>query len=300
MPGLTGIIRYAPYERIDQDLESMLGAMRYNNRYSHGRFVYKECGLRVGWTCHRGSFAEGMPLVSQDGNTVMIFTGENFEEPGLIARSSRSSSGNGTSRAAYLLELYAELGEQFFARLNGWFAGVIIDRRSKRVTLFNDRYGMGRIYFHAGPNEFLFASEAKALLKIRPALRVIEPERLAEYLRYNCVLGDRTLFRGISLLPKASAWSFEQNSSPRKRQYFDFNEWENQPRLDDEIFYSKWADTVARVFPRYAQEGNKVAVSSTAGLDTRLIMAGLREQIQEHHSYTFGGAWGALFPVRTS
>ena len=150
----------------------------------------------------------------------MIFSGENFEEPGMVARLSDAGSDTNSAKAAYLLELYAELGEKFFEQLNGWFAGVIIDRRSRRVTLFNDRYGMGRIYYHAGPNEFLFASEAKALLKVRPALRVIQPERMAEYLRYNCVLGDRTLFRGVSLLPRASAWSFEQNTRPNKQQYF--------------------------------------------------------------------------------
>jgi asparagine synthase (glutamine-hydrolysing) len=300
MPGLTGIIRFAPDERIDQDLDSMLGAMRYNNEFSHGRFIDKECGLRVGWTCHPGSFAEGMPLVSHSGDTVMIFTGENFEEPKRVARLSHAVSDQNSGKAAYLLELYADLGEKFFERLNGWFAGVIIDRRAKRVTLFNDRYGMGRIYYHAGSDEFLFASEAKALLKVRPALRAIQPERLAEYLRYNCVPSDRTLFRDISLLPKASAWFFEQNTFPRKRQYFDFSEWESQPTLEDEAFYNQWADTVARVFPRYAQEGNKVALSSTAGLDTRLIMAGLRDQIKQHPSYTFNGAWGELLDVRTS
>jgi asparagine synthase (glutamine-hydrolysing) len=299
MPGLAGIIRFAADESSDQDLGSMLGAMRHNDRYSRGTFVDRECGLRMGWTCHPGSFAEGMPLVSQNGDTVMIFSGETFEEPGQVARLSHAISDKNSTKAAYLLELYAELGEKFFAQLNGWFAGVIIDRRSKRVTLFNDRYGMGRIYYHAGPDEFLFASEAKALLKVRPALRAIQPERLAEYLRYNCVLGDRTLFSGISLLPKASAWSFERSTSPRKRQYFDYSEWESQPHLEDESFYSQWANTVERVFPRYAQEGNKVALSSTAGLDTRLIMAGLRGQLKQLPSYTFNGAWGELLDVRT-
>ena len=299
MPGLAGIIRFAPHESTEQDLDAMLGAIRYNNRYLHGKFVDRECGIRIGWTCHPGSFAEGMPLVSQSGDTVMIFSGENFEEPGRVAHLSHAISDKNPAKAAYLLELYAERGEKFFGELNGWFAGVIIDRRSRRVTLFNDRYGMGRVYYHAGPDEFLFASEAKALLAVRPALRRMEPERLAEFLRYNCVLGDRTLFNGISLLPKASAWSFEQNTSPRKRQYFDFSEWESQPHLEDEAFYNQWANTVARVFPHYAQEGDKVALSSTAGLDTRLIMAGLRDQIKQHPSYTFNGAWGELLDVRT-
>ena len=119
----------------------MLGAMRHNNRYSHGRFIDKECGLRIGWTCHPGSFAEGMPLVSEDGNTVMIFAGEDFGDRDAIARQRHAISSKDSAEAGYLLEQYVELGDQFFAQLNGWFSGVIVDRRSKQVTLFNDRYG---------------------------------------------------------------------------------------------------------------------------------------------------------------
>ena len=89
MPGLTGIIRFASHEQVDQDLDSMLEAIRYNNRYSHGRFIDKQCGLRIGWTCHPGSFAEGMPVVSEDGNTVLIFSGETFHDGELLTRIKR-------------------------------------------------------------------------------------------------------------------------------------------------------------------------------------------------------------------
>ena len=74
----------------------------------------------------------------------------------------------------------------------------------------------------------------------------------------------------------------------------------SQPPLGDENFYGQWAETVARVFPRYARGGNKVALSSTAGLDSRLLMAVLRDQLKKHPSYTFAGEWGELFDVRTS
>jgi asparagine synthase (glutamine-hydrolysing) len=158
---------------------------------------------------------------------------------------------------------------------------------------------MGRIYIHANADEFLFASEAKALLKVRPALREIQPERLAEYFRYNCVLRGKTLFPGITLLPHASAWSFRESVFPEIRQYFDYATWESQPQLEAEPFYEQWADTVATVFPRYAQGEGDVALSSTAGLDTRLIMAALKEGNGSHPSYTWSGRWGELFDART-
>ena len=54
------------------------------------------------------------------------------------------------------------------------------------------------------------------------------------------------------------------------------------------------------VFPLYAREGPRVALSLTAGLDTRLIMAALHERNREHPAYTFGGAWGELYDVSTA
>ena len=136
----------------------------------------------------------------------------------------------------FLQNLYGDLGDGFLTALNGWFCGVLIDLRLNRITLFNDRFGMSRIYLHEGNEEFLFASEAKALLKIRPALRAIEPEAMAEQLRFNCLSGRKTLFKGISRLPNASSWVFENNVRPQKNCYFAESEWENLPTVAAEDF----------------------------------------------------------------
>src|SRR5205085_261583 len=50
----------------------------------------------------------------------------------------------------------------------------------------------------------------------------------------------------------------------------------------------------------YAREGNEVALSLTAGLDTRVIMAALQAQRRSFPCYTFGGAWGETFDIRTA
>jgi asparagine synthase (glutamine-hydrolysing) len=250
---------------------------------------------------HQDSFTDCMPLISRDKNVVLIFQGENYLDNDGFARMRRSGRSVDRSNARYLLELYSELGEVGFLRqLNGWYCGVIVDLRTKRITLFNDRYGIGRVYIHEGKDEFLFASEAKSLLKIRPALRTIEPEALAEYLRFNCVIEDKTIFKGVSLLPGGSSWVFENNALKKKQRYFDFRDWENQPSLGDDALYARFAETVSTVFPAYAESSQKIAVSLTAGLDTRAIMAALKQSNQSVTCYTFGGSWGELFDIRTA
>jgi asparagine synthase (glutamine-hydrolysing) len=297
MPGIAGIIRKIPYEGIEHDLELMVEAMRHGTQYSGGQYVNTAFGLYVAWMNHKGAFSDCMPLIKRQDDIVLIFQGENFLDDESRSRLMQSGEGVEDSNARYLMKLYQEFGEDFYLRLNGWFSGVIVDLRRRRVTLFNDRFGMGRIYIHEGKDEFIFGSEAKCLLKARPALRSIEVECLAEHLRYNCVTKSKTLFRGISLLPPASRWDFEDSVLPKRRRYFDFSDWERQPALEPVEFYHAFSDTVSRVFPRYAQSANAVAFSLTAGLDTRAIAAALQEGNRSVPCYTFGGAWGELYDV---
>jgi len=278
----------------------MVEAMRHEKFYSSNQYVNKDFGVYAGWMGHQGGFSDCMPLISTNKDVVLIFQGENYLDRETLARLRCSGNGVDESSAHYLLQLYNELGNDFFQRLNGWYCGLIANLRTRKISLFNDRYGMGRIYFHEGKDEFIFASEAKSLLKIRPALRKIELDGLAEYLRYNCVTRNKTLFKGISLLPHASIFEFENGALVNRRQYFQFSEWERQPRLGSDEFHSKFAETVARAFPAYAKDSGKVALSLSAGLDTRLIMAALRDANGSHPCYTFGGPWGELYDIRTA
>jgi asparagine synthase (glutamine-hydrolysing) len=297
MPGIAGILRKMPYQEIEDDLQLMVEAMRHRTHYTGGKYVSPELGLYVGWMNHKGSFSDCMPLINRQEDIVLIFQGENFLDDESRSRLKRFGGGDDDSNARYLTDLYQEFGEDFFLRLNGWFSGVIADLRKRRVTLFNDRFGMGRVYIHEGKDEFIFGSEAKSLLKVRPELRSVEVESLAEHLRYNCVTKDKTLFKGISLLPPAARWDFEDSVLPKRRHYFHFSDWEKQTALEADEFYQTFSETVSRVFPRYARGANPVAFSLTAGLDTRAITAALQEDNRSIPCYTFGGAWGELFDV---
>src|SRR5262249_12062860 len=148
---------------------TMVDAMRHEPTYSGGQYVNRDVGVYVGWVSHDGSFADCMLLVSPKKDTVLIFQGEDdldTDTRGLLSTAGKQADEH---KAGYLVDLYDELGDAFLQRLNGWFCGLVIDLRARKVSLFNDRYGMGRIYFHEGADEFVFASEAKSLLKIRPA-----------------------------------------------------------------------------------------------------------------------------------
>lgn len=276
----------------------MLESMRHEPFYVEGQYSNPEVGIYLGWLSHPRSLGESMPLISSSRRGCLILAGEH------ISHSRKPVSSNGhkivDSNLRDLLKIYEESGDQFIDRLNGWFCGVAVDLNRRKVTLFNDRYGMSRVYVYEGEDEFIFASEAKSLLKIRPALRAIDPAALAQFLRFNCVLGNKSLFKGISLLPPASSWSFNGDAVPQKQSYFDFASWEVQATLKREEFYEKFEQTVSGAFPAYMEGTQPVALSLTAGLDTRVILAAAREQQRVLPCYTFGGTWGEIFDIRTA
>jgi asparagine synthase (glutamine-hydrolysing) len=147
--------------------------------------------------------------------------------------------------------LYEAMGLRFIEKLNGWFSGLLIDLRKRIVVLFNDRYGLGRIYYHKDAERFYFSSEAKSLLEVLPHLRRLDSRGVAETFACGSVLQDRTLFAGISLLPGGSRWSFPSNKTIMKERYFSPEAWERQPIIGNVEFYDHLKETFSRLLPKY-------------------------------------------------
>ena len=161
----------------------------------------------------------------------------------------------------------------FPAGLNGRFHGLLADRGRETVTLFNDRYGMQRLYYHQSKDAFYFAAEAKAIIAVRPELRRLDSRGLGEFVACGAVMENRTLFDGIEALPPGSAWVFRDRALESRDSYFRPQEWENQESLDPESYYRELRQAYSQNLPRYFDGQERIAMSLTGGLDTRMIMA---------------------------
>ena len=150
---------------------------------------------------------------------------------------------------------------------------------------------MHRLYYHESKDAFYFAAEAKAILAVRPETRSADPRGLGEYVSCGCVLEDRTLFKGIHVLPSGSAWVFRSGPIPDKRKYFEPREWEEQPALDPESYYRELRDVFSRNLPRYFETPDRMGFSLTGGLDTRMILAWHNPSRGTLPCYTFGGTF---------
>lgn len=291
MPGIVGIIEIGSFEKNVAALDKMVKCMLHEPFYTSGVYTNKQFGLCVGWVNLPESFSDCMPVWNEARDICLIFSGENFADRSdfdyLRTRGHRFDFEN----ASYLVHLYEELGAKFFEKLNGQFSGLVVDLRQKKVILFNDRYGLSRIYYHENNSAFYFASEAKALLKILPKLRELNFPSLGEFFSCGCPLQGKSLFSGISLLPGGAAWKFSQSQRLIKGIYFQREVWEKQEKLSGEDYYECLKETFSRILPRYDHGREKIGISLTGGLDTRMIMAWTRCPPGSLPSFTFAGKY---------
>ncbi len=180
-------------------------------------------------------------------------------------------------------------GRRRFDRLNGMFAFAIWDRRAQELVLARDRYGVKPLYYTETPGVFLFGSEVKAMLA-HPDMRAeLDPEALLEYMTFQNFFRDRTLFKGVKLLP-AGCWL---TLKPDRKQSLVQRYWDyafTEPNSAEPV--DQYAEELDRLF---RQAVNRQLVSDvpvgaylSGGMDSGSITAIAARQIDNLRTFTIG------------
>jgi len=296
MPGIMGILTKLPTGEEQELVSAMLKSTLHEPFYTYGMYQNKAQGFFIGYSAIEKSFADCMPIFNETKDIVLFLTGECYDDPSIANQLKREGHDFQEGDATYLIHRYEDLGDNLFKELNGWFNGIILNLRDAKAILFNDRYGIRRLYLYECPDFLAFASEAKALLKAFPGLRQISFKSVGEFLTYDCVLQNKTYFPDISLLPPGSSCTFKKGRIEKKR-YFDIGKFEALPKLGLSQFTEELEANFKRILPRYFA-GGPVALSLTGGLDTRLIIACLNAQPGELPCYTFTGSYKDILDTR--
>src|SRR6266516_1256125 len=82
MPGIVGLLTRMPREQAEPQLLRMVESLRLDPQYRTGTWIDESSGVYVGWSVRKGSFSDGMPIVNERGDVTLIFSGEEFPEPG--------------------------------------------------------------------------------------------------------------------------------------------------------------------------------------------------------------------------
>ena len=143
------------------------------------------------------------PILSGDGDTVIVFNGEIYNHLELRRElEQRGHRFRTHSDTETVLHAFLEWDTDCFARLRGMFAVALWQERERRLVLARDRMGIKPLYISRQGDDLYFGSELKAIL-IHPEIeRWLSRDGLDCYLSLNYVPAPWTLVEGIEkLLP---------------------------------------------------------------------------------------------------
>jgi asparagine synthase (glutamine-hydrolysing) len=205
-----------------------------------------------------------------DGH-VLAYNGEVFDYRDLRARLGGAFASGGDTEA--LLRLLARDGIPGLAGIDGQFAFAWFDSHERVLRLVRDPLGVLPLYYAHDGHQIAFASEPKALLAVRPELRAVDPDSLADYLVHRSVPAPYTLFQGIRKVEPGHVVAVSADGRFRDEAY-----WRVPNREPDETISAR--DAIARTERALVRSVSNRLVADvpvgaylSGGLDSSLIVA---------------------------
>ncbi len=139
------------------------------------------------------------PFHSSCGNYTIVFNGEiyNYIE---LKKQLPNFKFKTNSDTEVLLELYVVMKEKCLDLLNGMFAFVIFEHQTGKLFMARDRFGIKPFYYHLNNKGFTFSSQIKGLLASNQFERVLNQDKLHEFLMHQSINDPYTLVKDVMSL----------------------------------------------------------------------------------------------------
>jgi len=212
------------------------------------------------------------PIKTADGRVLIIGNNEIYNGPELreelIAKGHKFSTHSDTEVA---LHGWVEWGEAVFSKLNGMFALIIVDTRTRTCVLARDPMGIKPLHFAQVGKGFAFASEIKSLFAVPGIKQVPNWDAIHLFLNFRYVPDERTLFEGVERLPPGS-YAVLSEGKMRITPYFSLNGLASAGGS-----YAQAKESLAEVLPRavkrHLMADVEVGAYLSGGIDSSLVSA---------------------------
>ncbi|MBE9475348.1 MAG: hypothetical protein IMY85_10700 [Chloroflexi bacterium] len=207
------------------------------------------------------------PVWNPSRTVALVMAGEIYNKETL------AENINGNSDEELVMALYEQEKENFISKLNGVFIIAVYDQESNRILIFNDRFGLYPLFYSCRGGRLIFAPDMKGILCDEDFPRKMDLTALAQYIRFQHLLGDRTFFEEIQLLPSASILNYDLASgSCSVNSYWSFADIPYNPEVSFEEAVEETAMIMSSAVNRLSGDVYRPGVYLSGGLDSRTIL----------------------------
>lgn len=243
MCGIAGFLNHSGLSspQMGAILQSMTDAIAHRGPDDQGHWMDETSGIALG---HRRlsirdlSLLGHQPMVSRNGEWVMIYNGETYSHNELLPYLAQQGIvPKGHSDTEIMLEACALMGvEKAVQTFIGMFAFALWHRPSKTLYLVCDRMGIKPLYWSQTPQGFIFGSELKALRAFPNLNWSINPDALSIYTQMGYIPAPETIYAGVQKLSPGTILTLRQGQSPHIQAYWDI---EAQARQTETAYASE-------------------------------------------------------------
>jgi asparagine synthase (glutamine-hydrolysing) len=292
MCGITGIIELGGETASPVHVRAMADAIRHRGPDGEGQW----CDGPVAFGHRRLAIIDlsehgRQPMITRDGRLVISYNGEvyNFRE----LRAELEAEGyafRSDTDSEVVLNAFHAWGEKSLDRFNGMFAFAVWDRREQRLTLARDRYGIKPLYWARFGGTFLFGSEQKSILAHPAARRELDREALVEYFTFQNIFTDRTLLKGIRLLPAGTIATLDRRPGAElsQRRYWDYRFREPDAAADRREYREELDRLLRQAVSRQIISDVELGSYLSGGMDSGTLTALGAREFPNMKSFTCG------------
>jgi asparagine synthase (glutamine-hydrolysing) len=176
----------------------------------------------------------------------------------------------GECKAKTVIDIYKMGDLNNLKELNGTF--VLMIRDGKRFILMNDQLGSLLLYYVPRKHQILFSSEIKAILEDPSISPLLNLESVVELLTFSFLLGNKSLLKGINLLPPSHMLICDcEREEFELRKYWDFKFQEETAPKCLEDYIKEFDFKFEKAIRRRILDKDRIGIFLSGGVDSRLL-----------------------------
>ena len=231
------------------------------------------------------------PLISDDGNLVLIANGEVYNHKELAAQLPSGTRLKTGSDCEVLLYLYRQHGLDFLRDVRGMFGLILWDRTRNQLILARDRFGIKPLYYHRDDRRITLSSEIKGLFADPATPRSFDWEKSlsVSYLAASPSFGGPgmvTWFEGVESVPAATILRIDLSDGRTSSHRYWEMPTEPEEGVSAETFIQRYGDILEHSVQECATADTELGLFLSGGIDSAAVLALAAPQLGDVHTFT--------------